>query len=485
MTKQESRPLDRVVAALLVSVGLSLLFAALTVVFSHQVVAYQLSRPSGTDPLDQARRALTVTIWVRAVLVIGAAALYVWLVRRLRHGSRRAYVRIRTLSVIGLIAVAYLLISGQYPSWLRVVQAAQVASLLALVVAVTRPSVRAQFPKQPRPQRGDRRAALALVLLTPLVAEVTLGSTPITKVWLVLLWLPIYGAGVLLIRELARRHRAGWPGVLLLGVAYGIVEEGIALQALSSPTLYHAGDWAPRLFGVNSAYTEVMLSYHAIFSVAIPILLTELIFPASRARPYLGRGGLTATAIIALLGVVLLRLAVPPNEDPGYTMPTPVLAGCVVAVLLLGVLALVVLPRRGQRQQRPGTPPKPWTSCVGGALATFAFLALLFPFAGAKHPAFTHGNWVVVPMVGAAVLAAVIGWLIHRWSVMNDWSDRRMLALASGALIAHTAFGAIAIPDRILDLAGLIILGVIMIGGLVLLARLVRKRTHNQHVLPG
>ncbi|GEM_PF-356323 len=478
MIKPDSgnRPLDRVVGALLVSVGLSVLFAALTVVFRDRVLAYQLTRNAGTGPLDQARQAFTVTIWVRAALVAAAAAWYLWLTRRLRQGRRAAYLRIRALSVIGLGAVSFLLLSAQYPAWLRVVQVAQLASLLTLVVAVTRRSVRTQFPQQPRSRAGDRRAAVVLVAVAPLVAEVTLGSTPITMIWLVLLWLPIYGCGVLLIRELARRHRAGWAGILVLGVAYGIVEEGVALQALSSPTLYHAGDWAPRVYGINSAYTELMLSYHAIFSVAIPILLTELIFPSSRTRPYVGRGGLIAVAITTVLGVALLRIAVPPSQDPGYTMPAPALAGCVLVVLALGVLALGVLPRRAPRQPRAGASAQPRTLCLAAGLATFAFLALLYPFAGAKQPAFTRGTWVLVPMAAALVLAAQSARLIHRWSLTTHWSDRHLLALASGALIAHTAFGAIAIPDRTVDLVGLITLGVIMVGGLMVLARRVRAR---------
>src|SRR4051795_435256 len=105
----------------------------------------------------------------------------------------------------------------------------------------------------------NRGAALALVLIAPAVAELTLGTVPVRMWWVVLLYVPIYGAGVLLIRELVRRTGGGRPSVLLLGLAYGLVEEGLALQSLTSPHLYGAADWGPRPFGINTVYTELNL----------------------------------------------------------------------------------------------------------------------------------------------------------------------------------------------------------------------------------
>ena len=81
------------------------------------------------------------------------------------------------------------------------------------------------------------------MVLTPLVSELALGSTPVRMAWLVLLWMPVYGAGVLLIRELVTRSGRGWPSILLLALAYEVVEDGIGLQALTSPHLYHAAAW--------------------------------------------------------------------------------------------------------------------------------------------------------------------------------------------------------------------------------------------------
>ena len=73
----------------------------------------------------------------------------------------------------------------------------------------------------PAARPRNRRAALVLVLLAPLVAEVSLGTAPLREAWVMPIYLPIYGAGALFLREILRRTGGGWANLLLLGVAYG------------------------------------------------------------------------------------------------------------------------------------------------------------------------------------------------------------------------------------------------------------------------
>jgi hypothetical protein len=351
----------------------------------------------------------------------------------------------------------------------------------------------------PDRSKGGRRAALLLAVITPVIAELTLGNPPLSKIWLMLLWIPIYGAGTVLIRELVRRRRGGWPSILLLGLAYGIVEEGLVLQALSSPTMYGVAGWAPRFLGLNSAYTELNLPYHAVFSVALPILLADLAFPSLRDRPYLKRTGVVVAGVVFVLGGLLLRMTVATSIDPGYQAPVAVLVGCVAAVALLAVVALRVLPSTGPttpgaratsaapaapaareasaaspsgvNRTRVGAAPGPWVVGLFGVLAGFGYLALLFPFGGADQPAFTHGGWVAVPMSGAAVVAVLAGWLVRRWTASDGWTDRHSLCLAGGALVGHTAFGVVANAATLADKLELSTLGLVMVGLLALLGR--------------
>jgi hypothetical protein len=317
---------------------------------------------------------------------------------------------------------------------------------------------------------GGRLAALLLAVITPVIAELTLGNPPLSQIWLMLLWIPIYGAGTVLIRELVRRRGGGWPSILLLGLAYGIVEEGLVLQALSSPSMYGVAGWAPRVLGLNSAYTELNLPYHAVFSVALPILLGDLLFPAMRDRPYLKRTGLVVAGVVFVLGGLLLRFTVATSIDPGYQAPAPVVVGCLVAVAVLALVALRIRTR-APSVSPAGAAPAPRVAGVLGGVAGFGYLALLFPFGGASQPAFTHGGWVAAPMLAALVLAVLAGWLVRRWTAAGGWTDRHSLWLAGGALVGHTAFGVLANASTVAERLELSALGLVMVALLALLGR--------------
>lgn len=310
---------------------------------------------------------------------------------------------------------------------------------------------------QPRPGPAplrNRRAALSLVVLTPLIAELALGSTPIRMAWLVILWIPIYGAGVLLIRELVVRSGRGWPSILLLAVAYELVEDGIGLQALTSPHLYGAADWGLRVLGFNAPYWVANVVYHAVFTLAVPIALTNLIFPGHRGRPYLGRLGLFVSGAVALLGVGLLRVSVPPSEDPGYQAPLPFVVGCAVAVLVLGVVALRIIPRARRPADHSAVASRSWLFC-GAALGTLVFFALTFPMFGSSQPAFTRGPVVIVPMLAAAALVAASYVTARRMAASPAWTERHSLAVIAGALIAHSIGGLVIMADTTIDRIGL------------------------------
>jgi hypothetical protein len=441
-----------VVVLLFANLAAGLVFAALTLLFRHDVLAYQAAANPQADPAELAR-----TLWTRPIPILVVAVLYVWVARRLLAGQRSAYRRVRIISAAGFLAVGWLLVSAAYPDWLRVVQAGQLLLLVALVVAVNRRAVREVFAADTRvdTRPRNRRAAALLILMAPLVAEVGLGNIPLSRAWVLPVFVPIYGGGALFLREVWRRTGGGVANLLLLGVGYGLVEEGLALQSLTSPHLYGAAGWAPRLFGLNTAYTELNLVYHALFSITIPIVVVELVFAGYGKQPYLRRGGMIASGVVALLGALLLRVAVPPSEDPGYQMP-------LIAVLLVAAVAAgltVVALRVRIPAGRPAEPPRDVVLGVGAGVATYLFLALVF------HPGFARGDGRVLAMAAAAALvAAAVVWL-RRWSADPRWTPGHALAACAGALVGHTIFGVVANAETLADrifLGGLAALTVIL-----------------------
>lgn len=329
---------------------------------------------------------------------------------------------------------------------------------------------RAGEPARTRRRERHRGAAWTLVVLTPLVAELALGSTPVRMAWLVLLWTPVYGAGVLLIRELVARRGRGWPSILVLAVAYELVEDGIGLQALTSPHLYDAASWGARVLGVNLPYLEANLVYHAVFTVCVPIALTNLLFPAHRGRPYLGVPGTVVTAVVAVLGVGLLR-TVSLSEDAGYQAPVAFQAGVAVLVTALGVVALFVLPRPRASGAVAARVPSRTALVVGSGLATLVFVGLSFPLPGARQPAFTEGWAVLVPMAVVAVGAAVCARYLLRVAATPGWTPRHTLALVGGALVAHSVAGLVVMASTPVDRVGLGVIIVLTVVGLLLVDR--------------
>lgn len=308
---------------------------------------------------------------------------------------------------------------------------------------------------------------MVLIVLAPLVAEVLAGSTPLTMPALLLSDLLIYGPGALLIRELVRRRGRGWVSVLLLGIAYGLIEEGLALQSLFNPAYGHVAQWGARLLGVNWLYTEVVLITHAVWSAAIPILLTELLFPAQRTTPYLRRFGLIITGIWYILGAALLGLFA--RTTYPYAA-SPLLLGLVlVLVVVLVLIALRVLPRQSPRPTFPINVPPPWVVLLVTTVGVFIGLAgpaLLWRV----QSAFADFPLVLIPLVGTLLITVVMSWLVRNWARGHSWSDRHRLALVTGALLAHSVVGGLIFTKTLAEGVSIVVMTLLMLGLLALFA---------------
>lgn len=341
-------------------------------------------------------------------------------------------------------------------------------------VGASRPGPAARDRDEPA-VHGRLRAAWTLVLLTTLCAELTFTAVAVPFTWLLLpLLMVMYGAGVLVVREAVTRAGGGWPSLIALGLAYQLTEDGLGLQALTSPHMYGAADWGWRAFGVNWTYWESQIGVHVVFSVLIPVMLTDLVFPARRGRPYLRTRGLVGTGALAVIGVAGLRLVISATEDPGYRTPAAWTAGFLVAIAALAWTGLRVLPGRPIPGPAPA-PGAPRAALAGGAAAvvTVAFLALLLPPGLGPDPILGAGLPRFLPVALAGALALGAGWAILRWQVTPGWSDRHRLWVTGGILTGHTAFMMPASPVAVATGAVTLVLEVVMLG---LLARRLRSR---------
>jgi len=321
---------------------------------------------------------------------------------------------------------------------------------------------------------------LTLFILSPWVAEVLFGATPLSRLGALLVVAPLYGGGAILVRELARRRGSGWTRIFLLSAAYGIIEEGLAIQSIFNPNLFNAGLLGGRALGINWVWSLWTIGYHIVFSIGIPILLAELLFPTRRDEPWLGRVGLIIVGVLYTLGLLALaaiyRFAMAPDFQPPLLLN---LFAALLAILLM-VLALTRPARtpKNLSNKLNEKVPNPWI--IG--LLGFLMVALWFGLLNLPQPLRT-GAWVLIPI--AVEIALLIGFasLIRRWSSAGAWNDLHRLALAFGPLIMVmiSGFFFVTAGNR-LDQLGVGIFGIITIILLAFFARRLQPRWRESPV---
>jgi hypothetical protein len=267
--------------------------------------------------------------------------------------------------------------------------------------------------------------ALGLFFLAPLVAEFLLGDLPIKLLPVILILAPVYGGGALLIRELVRRAGRGWPSMVVLALAYGIVEEAYTTQSLFNPNylklnLHLLQPAYISALGMGAWWTIFVLTLHTAWSISASVALVEASVPERAEVPWLGNLGLTAVGVVFALGVVITtRYQL--KQDP-FLATRSQLIGAGVICLALVVMAFL-LPRRTP-VINAGPAPNPW---LAGGFALLAGSAVLTIPKG--------WNWGAAGAVLAVDLVAIAA--IWIWSRRAEWGMRHKLALAGGAALAY------------------------------------------------
>lgn len=252
--------------------------------------------------------------------------------------------------------------------------------------------------------------AVAILLLAPFFGEALSGSTPpldLVLPWNLALTMALYGAGALLCREVARRHRLGLVGLCLLGAAYGVYEEGLIDRYWFYPTFWHdagVGSYSV-VAGTNLLLAVHLTVFHTAISICASILLVEHLYPAHRSRPWAGRRGL-ALAAFALAVVSPL----------GYAEAAPWPSEWLLAAA--GALCLVLVA--AALRSRTWTPRAAAGVPAGrrGRIGTIAFAATTAHFASVYGLPSTAVPWPLAILVSLIPVAA--GVLVIRRRATGD-----------------------------------------------------------------
>lgn len=330
------------------------------------------------------------------------------------------------------------------------------------------------------PKRG-LSPALVLFFLSPVTAELLSGSSPPAEFFrpfsLLLLCL-LYGSGAILIRELVVRWRKGWPSALVLGAAYGILEEGLMVKSFFDPAWMDLGPLGVygRWGGVNWVWSLGLTIFHAVWSISIPILLVTLLFPHRAHQPWIGRRMFRALAVLLLADVVLGLVALTPYRPPMI----PYLLAILAVVMLYAVARRMPAAFRKSHRVDPAVDrPRSFAFYAAGLGGTVAFFVLLWAVPN------TTVNPVVDMLLTLLLVAAVwLGW--RRANPASRWDARRQLALACGALSFFILLAPLQQldPARSMETRGMALVGLAAAASLVWLG-IRTRRFERDGVLPG
>jgi hypothetical protein len=307
---------------------------------------------------------------------------------------------------------------------------------------------------------------VGLLFLAPWVGEYLLGNVSARDIPAIPFLVPLYGGGALLVREVARRAGRGWPTILLLGLAYGVIEAGLVDQALFNPSFegwdFQKATPVPAL-GISAVNTMTFLVGHAVWSISIPIAFVELLTPSRRATPWLGDVGLTVTTALYLFGCYIIFADL--RDSEGFMASTTQRLG-VAAVALALIVAAFTVRRRAVAPDADRPVPGPWLLGVGSFVLSSGYFG---------RPETWVGFGLGALLIG---LAAV---LVRRWSRRAAWTTGSQLAVAGGALLTYAWGGfvltSLAGPDDPVRWAGNAVFALLAVALLVLTARRLRHPT--------
>ncbi|MEU4689180.1 hypothetical protein [Actinoplanes sp. NPDC023714] len=306
---------------------------------------------------------------------------------------------------------------------------------------------------------------VALLVLAPWTAECSWGGFTVADYPLVIVFLgPLYGGAAVLIREFARRGGGGWPVIVLLAAAFGVVQAGLVDQSLFNAgflddTAYASLTPAPgtTVLGVAAEQAFTYVGNHVLLSICAPIMLVEAFAePDGEHRPWLGRRGVAGVAVLYLLGSLMIFMDAEDGRKGFLLSPVQAVLAVTVTLALVGAALLLRSLASPPRDAGVGFVPSP---VLFGLMVLGAHLGLWF----------VTGRILVAAQVAAL---AVLGTPAVIWSRRAGWTRRHvvtgwsagLIAAAAGAFFAPAYKAAPASLALVSDVT-VVVLAVVLVGG--------------------
>ena len=284
----------------------------------------------------------------------------------------------------------------------------------------------------------DRVVAIgSLVVLSAIGAELLAAyndttGRPAELLFNVAFFAMLYGCPALLIRELARRTGRGWPTVVLLSAAAGLLQAGVIDQSLFSDSYGDVEGWEESLratyiapLGLGASMLQGFVVGHVVYSFCAPLALAEAMRPGIAHRSWLGWRAITVATLLWLLAAAAV-VSDTLGSEAHATLPEVAATLVVIAAIVAAALGVGGV----DRPARARTPRLRTT--------------LVLSFVAASAHAVAPETWLGVAVAALVVVAS--GWLLARAARGRDWSLTHAAAVATGVLLSRGALAFLYYP---------------------------------------
>jgi hypothetical protein len=279
------------------------------------------------------------------------------------------------------------------------------------------------------------RLAWLLALMSPVFAELMSGSSPPLEFFNPFMFvglLGMYGAGVLLVRETTVSWGKGWATVVILGAAYGITEEGLAVKSFFDPGWMDLGDLGDygRFLDTNWVWTVWLTIFHSAVSICLPILVLTVLAPGYSRERLLTGEQYRMVLLVFVADIVMFAVLF------GIDYAPPLIQYILAAV---AVWVLIGFARKAPADLVSARHPQPTWSPRRFMLLGFLFLMGSFLIASGLLTRAVHPIMTILVVMG--ISAATMLLLQHRLG--KGWNRVHKAYFASGFLLVWAFFGVI------------------------------------------
>jgi hypothetical protein len=244
-----------------------------------------------------------------------------------------------------------------------------------------------------------------------------------------------YGLPVVLIRDLAVARRLNVVGIVVLGLGYGILNEGVLAKTLTTAGTEAIGPFSGygQLGLFQGSQAIFIVFWHALHSVLYPILITHWTYPAAARSRWVTTRGLWI--MLPLLGAIyaLHFIWLDRPARPAYF---------VAYLLATALLILLAVALCRQRQAAPAVAGRASLKPMVFGLAAVFFYILQYVLAANRVLPFSIYAMVVIGITAlGACLMALARWRAVPQVLLFGLGDDLTFSLLAGlvAMMNHNA----------------------------------------------